>query len=87
MHRRLPFSRGLDPEALALGPLERRDGQALLVHHEVVAVEPVVPGGLLALEGDVAVRRTGDRRAVGDRRGDQGHEEGKRRDVSWHSRP
>ena len=64
----LALLRGLDPVAFGLGPLEGGDGQAFFVHHEVVSVEAVVPGGLLALEGGVTVRRMNDQRSPQDRR-------------------
>ena len=48
----------LDPILFVRRRLDRLDGQGLLVHQEVVAVEPV-PGGLLAREGRRRVRRDG----------------------------
>ena len=79
----LALLRGPDAVALALGPLERRDGQARLVHHEVVAVEPLMPGGLLALEGGVGVRRRCGRGARRDRCNEDRREAETCSKVSW----
>jgi hypothetical protein len=46
-----------DAKSFALGHLERLELQARLIHHEVVTVEPVVPGRLLAFEGGGRVPR------------------------------
>ncbi len=46
----LAFSGIADAEALAVGRFERRDRQSLFVHHEIVPIKAVMPGGLLAFE-------------------------------------
>jgi len=67
----LARGRVFDAELFAVGGFEGSDGEGGLVHCEVVAVEAVVPGGLLAVEGHVGIG--GDRGRRGGE-GDEGEE-------------
>ena len=70
MHRRLPLAGGPNLEAFFFRPCEGSDGQGLVIHDEVVADEPVMPGALAAIEdwfgrvegSDETTHRQGDRR-------------------------
>src|SRR6266516_2596947 len=59
----LALRRISDAELFTFRSLERFNGQSLLIHHEVKAIEPVVPGGLLAFKGNV--RSDGSTRSSG----------------------
>jgi len=66
----LTLGRSANRKAFFFRPRERSDGQGLVIHGEVVADEPVMPGALAAVEGrfgpshgsDETTHREGDRR-------------------------
>src|SRR5882762_3545434 len=47
----LALGRSANRKAFFFRPRERSDGQGLVIHGEVVANEPVMPGALPAIEG------------------------------------